>query len=45
VESSPIGGYLKFLRDRFLVEFGSYEELHAWSTRDLSTFWSSVWEY
>jgi len=45
LERTFLAGYLRWLRQRRRLDFSSYEELQAWSVRDLEGFWGSVWEY
>jgi acetoacetyl-CoA synthetase len=44
-QSSRIGAYLSFLRERRGLDFASYADLWSWSTQDLDGFWSSIWEF
>jgi acetoacetyl-CoA synthetase len=37
--------YQTWLREARGLAFDSYEDLWAWSTTDLSAFWSSIWDY
>ncbi|HEX2804917.1 MAG TPA: acetyl-coenzyme A synthetase N-terminal domain-containing protein, partial [Kineosporiaceae bacterium] len=43
--AAVISRYLDWLeRDRGLA-FPSYDELWAWSVRDIEAFWQSVWDF
>ncbi|MCJ7511070.1 MAG: acetoacetate--CoA ligase [Dehalococcoidia bacterium] len=37
--------YLRWLRDQKGLDFGSYEDLWAWSVTDLEAFWASIWDF
>ncbi|MCW2503959.1 MAG: acetoacetyl-CoA synthase [Actinomycetia bacterium] len=43
--TSRIGGYLRWLRDTHGLDFRSYEDVRAWSVRELGPFWQSIWDY
>jgi acetoacetyl-CoA synthetase len=45
VEHANLTRYLRWLRDRRGLSFGSYDELWRWSVDDLDGFWSSIWEF
>jgi acetoacetyl-CoA synthetase len=45
VERANLARYLRWLRDRQGLSFGSYDELWRWSVDDLDGFWSSIWEF
>ncbi|HEV2893473.1 MAG TPA: acetoacetate--CoA ligase, partial [Actinomycetota bacterium] len=45
VERANLTRYLRWLRDRRGLSFGSYDELWRWSVEDLDGFWTSVWEF
>ncbi|HJW36588.1 MAG TPA: AMP-binding protein, partial [Actinomycetes bacterium] len=45
VERANLTRYLRWLRDRRGLSFGSYDELWRWSVDDLDGFWSSMWEF
>lgn len=45
IESSNLNRYQKFLRERKNLHFSSYEELRAWSVKDVGVFWESIWEF
>ena len=40
-----MGRYMQWLRTTHGMEFAGYADLWQWSTRDLSGFWRSIWEY
>ena len=44
-ETSRVGHYLSWLRDRRGLEFSDYAALWEWSVADLPGFWRSVWDY
>ena len=44
-ETTRIGHYLSWLRDRRGLDFAGYHDLYAWSVRDLEAFWRSIWDY
>jgi acetoacetyl-CoA synthetase len=44
-DATPIGGYLRHLRDAGVGDFTDYNSLHAWSIGNLSDFWGSVWDF
>ena len=37
--------YLRWLREEKGLDFGSYEDLWAWSVTDLEGFWASIWDF
>ena len=37
--------YLHWLREQKGLDFGSYEDLWAWSVTDLEGFWASIWDF
>ena len=37
--------YLSWLREKKGLEFGSYDDLWAWSVTDLEAFWASIWDF
>ncbi|HJW62668.1 MAG TPA: hypothetical protein VJ849_04155, partial [Actinomycetes bacterium] len=45
VERANLTRYLRWLRDRRGLSFGSYDELWRWSVDDLDGFWTSIWEF
>ncbi len=44
-ERTRIGAYLSWLEDERGLAFGDYDALLRWSTEELESFWSSVWEH
>ncbi|MGW4369739.1 acetoacetate--CoA ligase [Nocardia takedensis] len=40
-----IGRYLRWLRARRGLEFGTYQDLWRWSVAELPGFWASIWEF
>lgn len=44
-QTSRIGAYLRFLKERRGLDFATYDDLWTWSTEDLPGFWSSIWEF
>jgi len=45
IAASGLWSYMAWLESRRSQSFDSYEELWAWSTRDLDAFWQSIWDY
>jgi acetoacetyl-CoA synthetase len=45
VERSNMTRYLRWLRERRGLRFGSYDELWRWSVDDLDAFWASIWDF
>ncbi|EMJ94148.1 acetoacetate--CoA ligase [Leptospira alstonii] len=45
IESSNLNRYQNFLKEKKGLSFSSFEELRAWSVRDVGVFWESVWEF
>ena len=37
--------YLRWLREKKGLDFGSYDDLWAWSVTDLEGFWASIWDF
>jgi acetoacetyl-CoA synthetase len=44
-ETTQLGRFLDFLRDRRGMELSGYDELWSWSVSDLEGFWSALWEF
>jgi len=44
-ETTEMGRFLNWLRDRRAKDFADYQELWRWSVADLEGFWSSIWEF
>jgi acetoacetyl-CoA synthetase len=44
-ETTQIGRFLDFLRERDGHDFAGYDELHHWSVTDLEGFWGSLWDF
>src|SRR3954465_5501937 len=44
-ETTQIGRFLDFLRERDGHGFPGYDELFRWSVTDLEGFWGSVWDF
>jgi acetoacetyl-CoA synthetase len=44
-ETTQLGRFLDFLRDRRGKELSGYDELWSWSVSDLEGFWSALWEF
>jgi acetoacetyl-CoA synthetase len=44
-QTSRIGDFLRWLRERRGVSFDDYHALWRWSVTDLPGFWSAVWDY
>ncbi|MBS3804379.1 MAG: acetoacetate--CoA ligase [Oleiphilaceae bacterium] len=45
LRNSYMGRYRRWLQDQGHGSFEDYHDLHAWSVRDLDTFWRTVWDY
>ncbi|MEZ5102449.1 MAG: acetoacetate--CoA ligase [Thermoleophilia bacterium] len=45
VESSNLTRYARWLERERGLSLRSYEELHAWSVRELDAFWASIWDF
>ncbi|HTE69122.1 MAG TPA: acetoacetate--CoA ligase [Actinomycetes bacterium] len=45
VERSNMTRYLRWLRERRGLHFGSYDDLWRWSVDDLDAFWASIWDF
>lgn len=45
VEHARVQGFLRALADERGLVFDTWQDLHAWSVRDLEDFWESVWSY
>ncbi|MCG6194095.1 acetoacetate--CoA ligase [Leptospira sp. FAT2] len=45
IESSNLVRYQKFLKDKKNLSLSSFEELRAWSVKDIGAFWESIWEF
>src|SRR3954447_5269697 len=44
-ETTQIGRFLDFLRDRRGHDFPGYDELFRWSVTDLEGFWGALWDF
>jgi acetoacetyl-CoA synthetase len=44
-QSTEVGRFMEWLRDRRELDFGSFDELQRWSTGDLEGFWGSIWDF
>jgi acetoacetyl-CoA synthetase len=44
-ETTELGRYMNWLRDRRQRDFVGYDELRRWSVNDLDGFWSSIWDF
>ncbi len=44
-DTTEIGRYMNWLRDRRGRGFGSYDELLSWSFADLDSFWATIWDF
>jgi acetoacetyl-CoA synthetase len=44
-ETTQIGRFLDFLRDRHGHDFPGYDELFRWSVTDLEGFWGALWDF
>jgi acetoacetyl-CoA synthetase len=45
VERATLTRYTRWLERRLGRRFGDYQELWAWSTSELETFWQSLWDF
>ncbi|TGN02373.1 acetoacetate--CoA ligase [Leptospira yasudae] len=45
IESSNLVRYQKFLKEKKNLSVSSFEELRAWSVKDIGAFWESIWEF
>lgn len=45
IESSNLIRYRKFLKEKKNLNLTTFEELRAWSVKDIGAFWESVWEF
>jgi len=44
VESKPTTRYMRHLNTVHGLNLASYQQLYHWSTANLDTFWSAVWD-
>ncbi|MGH2858924.1 MAG: acetoacetate--CoA ligase [Solirubrobacteraceae bacterium] len=44
-QSTEIGRFMEWLRERRGTEFASYQELRRWSVDDLEGFWAAIWDF
>jgi acetoacetyl-CoA synthetase len=44
-ETTQMGRFLDFVRDRRGQDFSDYDELWRWSVNDLEGFWGSIWDF
>ncbi|PJZ59297.1 acetoacetate--CoA ligase [Leptospira barantonii] len=45
IESSNLTRYKKFLKEKKNLNLTTFEELRAWSVKDIGAFWESIWEF
>ncbi len=45
LQQPQIGHYLHWLEDTRQLKFADYNSLYEWSISDLTSFWSSIWDY
>jgi acetoacetyl-CoA synthetase len=45
IAGSNIGRFVRFLGERGLGPFDSYDELWKWSVDDIAGFWAAVWDF
>ncbi|PJZ29234.1 acetoacetate--CoA ligase [Leptospira kmetyi] len=45
IESSNLIRYRKFLKEKKNLDLTAFEELRAWSVKDIGAFWESIWEF
>jgi len=45
IAASGLWAYMKWLKNHRGLKFDGYEDLWAWSTDDLDSFWRSIWDY
>ncbi len=44
-ETSEIGRFMDFVRDRSGRDFADYQSLWEWSISDLEGFWAAIWDF
>ncbi len=42
---SNLKNFTKFVNDRYGLALSNYKELYDWSIRDISVFWSEIWDF
>ncbi|MDV6235806.1 acetoacetate--CoA ligase [Leptospira ellisii] len=45
ISASNLNRYQTFLKESKRTNFSDYEQLRAWSVRDVGAFWESIWEF
>jgi acetoacetyl-CoA synthetase len=45
LETTALGGFVRWLAAERGVEFADYDALWRWSVDDLEAFWAAVWDY
>ena len=45
IQNSALTKYKEWLKTNYQVQFNSHQELWEWSTKDIATFWKTIWEY
>ncbi len=45
INNSNFTKYYEFLKRENNLSFSRYSELHAWSVREIETFWESMWKF
>ena len=44
-QSTEVGRFMGWLRDRRGHDFSSYQQLWRWSVEDQEGFWGSIWDF
>ena len=42
-DSTPMWRFKEDLNKKYKLQLQTYEDLHAWSIRNINTFWEEVW--
>jgi acetoacetyl-CoA synthetase len=45
VKVSNMVHFMRFLNEKYGLEFATYEELYKWSVENIPIFWESMWEF
>jgi acetoacetyl-CoA synthetase len=45
IDAANMTAFMRFVEDRVGLRMPNYAALHAWSVRDMETFWRSAWDF
>ncbi len=45
IKNSNMWRFINFINDRHKLSISSYEPLYNWSIKNITDFWSAIWEF